>query len=250
MANLDPNARFERQRLLAKQEQNQANQQASEAMQRRLAAQGRLNSGSAIKGEQKIQNAGNQVLTKRLGEIQDAQEGEQLRKQEIEEGRKFTTAEREASQAFGADQARLSREFTTSERLGGQDFSEKLMGKQQAFATSERLAGQDFASNEAGKNRAFSTSERKASELYQHEQNSLQRGFQAMMQNEQLKQQLDMFNKQFALDEEVTRFNMDMAKSEANKKDIFQRFGDVWTNVYKGFAGIGKAGSGSGGLVM
>jgi len=37
----------------------------------------------------------------------------------------------------------------------------------------------------------------------------------------------------------INNFNMDMAKSEANKKDIFGRIGDIGTRTYKGLDNFG-----------
>lgn len=230
---IDPTARFERQRQLAKQEQGAATQQAQDAMARRYAAMGRTNSGAAIKGERMLQQQSNDVLQKRLQGIQDSQDTEELRRQEIDDARKFQTSEREASQGFsrgereagqlfGADQAKLAREFATSERLGGQAFQSGEAGKQREFITKERLGSQEFA-----------TGERKAGQLFAHEQAGLQRGFQAMLQNESLRQQASQFDKQFELDQRVTQFNMDMADNESN--DWFSQLGRWGTKVWKGW---------------
>lgn len=241
---IDPTARFERQRQLAKQEQGAATQQAQDAMARRYAAMGRTNSGAAIKGERMLQQQSNEALQKRLQGIQDSQDTEELRRQEIDEGRKFQTSEREASQGFsrgereagqlfGADQAKLAREFATSERLGGQDFQSGEAAKQRGFISGEREAGQKFQTSERLSSQDYATLERKAGQLFAHEQAGLQRGFQAMLQNESLKQQAAQFDKQFELDQRVTQFNMDMADNESN--DWFSQLGRWGTKVWKGW---------------
>lgn len=226
---IDPNARFERQKTLAKQESNAEAQQAKDALARRFAAMGRTNSGAAIKNEQQINRASNDALQKRLQSVQDAQDTEALRRQEIEEGRKFQTSEREASQlfargeregsqGFAADQARLGREFATSERLGSQNFASGEAQKGRDFSREERLGSQSFAADQAQLGRDF-----------QHNENLYARRLQREAMSEQIRQ----FEKSFAEDQRVTNFNMDMARSEAGKKDILAKLGDLTTKGWK-----------------
>lgn len=228
-APIDPNARFQRQKDIAKQEQNAETQAAKDAMARRFAATGRLNSGAALKKETQINQLGGDALQRRLQGIQDSQDTEALRRQEIEEARKFQSSEREASQMFGrgereasqgfaSEQANIGRNFATAERKGSQDFSKEMNKDQQSFSREERQSGQQF----------------------QSWQNELSRSLQRLAMDTQVSQ----FNQQFSEDKRVTDFNMKMAEAEANKKDIFGRLGDFGTGMYKalmgGFGSIGQ----------
>lgn len=248
---LDPNARFKRLKEEAKRETTAQTQQAQEALKRRFAALGLQSSGAAIKQEQLAQEAGQTALQRRLEGIQSAQETEQLRRQEIEEGRQFARGEREASQKFGAEQAKLAREFQTGERTAAQLFGaeQALLGRE--FAKGERLSAQDFAalqnkiqrefaSDEALKQRGFTAEQAQLARDIQIDQFAKQLEFQKesrAIQESQFGQQMDLAIKQFNLDEEITRYNQALAEAEASKKTIFDSLGDFGTDIWKGIVG-------------
>lgn len=249
---LDPSARFKRLKEEAKRETTAQTQQAQEALKRRFAALGLQSSGAAIKQEQLAQQAGQTALQRRLGDIQSAQESEQLRRQEIEEGRQFARSEREASQAFGSEQAQLQRAFQTGERTASQQFGaeQALLGRE--FAKAERLSQQDFAalqnkiqrefaSDEALKQRGFTAEQAQLARDLQAEQFASQLLFQREsrdIQQSQFAQQMDLAIKQFNLDEEITRYNQALADAEASKKTIFDRLGQYGTNFFGGLQDI------------
>lgn len=221
---IDPNARFDRQRGIAKQEQTAANQEAKDAMARRFAAMGRSNSGAAIKSERIVDKEGNDALQKRLTSIQDVQETDQLRRQEIEEGRKYQTSEREAGQGFLSTQNQLGREFTTSERLGSQGFAGEQALKQRDFITKERMAGQDFSKGERVAGQEFSMGESKLMRDFQAMQNQANRTLQRLAMDQSVSQ----FDRSFAEDQRVTNFNMEMAKKaeKKGKRTLDQKIAD------------------------
>lgn len=191
---IDPDARFRRLKEQAKREGSSQIKQAEGALARRFAAQGLTGSGAQIKAEQQVRNEAQGAIGRRLGEIENLQESEALRRQEVEEGRKYQTSEREAGQKFASGQQSLQNKF----QMG-------LLGKQQQFSAQQ---------NELAR--------------------QLQRKAMAL-QESQFGQQMDLAMRQFALDEEVTRANMDLAKSEANKKGLFERLGSMSTgDLFKG----------------
>ena len=217
---IDQNARFERQKELAKQEQNAQKQVAQDAMARRFAAMGRQNSGAAIKNQQLVERDSNEALNKRLQGIQDTQDAETQRLQEIEDARKFATSEREAGQKFGAEQAELGRKFQTGERLGGQEFAAAQADIQRKYGTSEREAQQKFAYDR-----------QEAAEDFQIGQDRVQRAWQQQYvlapQQAQFAQQFEMANRQFDLDKLVTEFNMGMSK-DALKDQNRSMWQKIW----------------------
>jgi hypothetical protein len=219
---IDPNARFERQKQLAQQESNAEKQVAKDALARRFAAMGRTNSGAAVTNERLVEREAGDALSRRMQGIQDAQDTEGLRRQEIEEGRKYQTSEREASQLF-----------SRGEREGSQGFMADQAKLGREFATSERLGSQQFASGEAQKGRAWQSEENYQNRNEQRKMFDIQHNLAALQYEEAIRQ----FGKTFDEDQRVTNFNMDMARSEANKKDIFQNLGGWFTDFYKGDTG-------------
>ena len=182
---IDPDARFKRLREQAKSEVGSERQRAEEALKRRFASQGLGSSGAAIKAEQQVGKQAESALARRIGNIESAQESDALRRQEIKEGREFARGEREAGQSFAAGQSELARKFARGERLSSQEFADLQREKGQTFAAAQNKMARDL--------------QRKAQEL----------------QSSQFGQQMEMAKRQFELDEEVTRFNMDLAKQNS-----------------------------------
>ena len=237
---IDPNARFERQRTLAKQESNAQAQEAKGAMQRRFAAMGRLNSGAAVKNEQQINQQSNEALQKRLQAVQDAEDTEGLRRQEIDEARKFQSSEREASQSFASREAGLGREFSRGERLGSQDFAAMQADLQRKYGTSEREASQVFAKGQQEAGFKFANWQGQIARSHDASQNDANRAIQREAMTEQTRQ----FNKQFGLqfdqyklDKLISEFNMN--KANAGSNDWFSRIGDTGTGLFKGLENWG-----------
>ena len=101
---------------------SQRKQEQDDALQRRFAASGMMNSGAA----QKIQAQGAQELARAEADANvdvDMAESQELqRRKEIAEGRDFARSEREATQ-----------KFSTGERLGAQQFQQGMFDKESAF---------------------------------------------------------------------------------------------------------------------
>lgn len=77
------------------------------------------------------------------------------------------------------------------------------------FAKSEREAGQQFQSGLMGKQQAFSAKENEAGRFLQQKAMDLQKS--------QFGQQMDLALKQFAMDEETTKFNRWLSEASLNQ---------------------------------
>lgn len=123
---------YDAMRKRAQQQINAQSQDNQDAINRRLAASGNLNSGAAIKQQQIAQDKSSQQLADTNTNIDVAEQGELQRRKEIQEGRDFTKSEREAGQGFVAGQSDLQRNFQQGQFDKEMDFKNKA----QAFAES------------------------------------------------------------------------------------------------------------------
>jgi hypothetical protein len=227
----DRYAMFEQARKKASQETTAGKQAANEAIQRRFAQLGMQGSGEAIKQQQVVEQKSQEQLGNRFGEIQAAESAEKGRQADIQEARKFAVGEREAQQ-----------KFATGERVSSQSFSDLMLKKQQAFAKGERIDSQAYASEQAALGREFA-------DWQQRKQNQFARTLddaQGRRWAQQFKEQQRQFDKNFEYEKMINDFNMKMAESEANKKDIFGRIGDMGTGGFKGVQGFASDLSGWG----
>lgn len=125
-----PLAEYDAMRSRLSQRSNADVGQQQDAMQRRFASQGGLNSGAAIKQQQLIAEAGAQnreqamegVNSQESAErrrLQEAESQKEFQSQEAATGRQFQSQEALAGRAFAAGESRLGREFAAGEsRLG------------------------------------------------------------------------------------------------------------------------------------
>ena len=124
-------------------QQNAADKQANlDALQRRFANLGNLNSGAQLKQEENLNNQSAVNLANANEGINAQQQAEILRRKEVLQG-----------QEFSANQANLQRQFQTGERIGGQEFQAGQAGEQRKFQTGERIGSQEFqgAQNQASR---------------------------------------------------------------------------------------------------
>lgn len=206
-------SRFDILRRQAKQQTTAGTQAQKEALKRRFAQLGQGTSGAAIKAEQLAAREGEKQLGSRLGQIDIAEQTEKQRKQEIEEARQFQRGEREASQAFGAEQAAIARQFATGEREAGQAFA----SEQSSFA---RQFQEMLFDKQAQLQKALQEG-RITAEQAENEKNRLQQADQFMKQLEQAK---DQFTKNYELaikqfDEEVRVNNFNMQTADRQLKE-------------------------------
>lgn len=225
----DTQAQFKLQRQRIDQDARAQADQENDALNRRFAALGGLNSGAYIK-QQQIASDNAMKRRQQAMEGVDAAESQDLaRKAEIEQGRQYQTAEREAGQNFSAQQAGLQRNFLTGEREAGQQFTGSQADLQRGFLTSERMAGQGFAADQADKQRSFTTNERLSSQDFAAGQSAEARA----LERERIKQEADQFAQNYGL-----------AVQDLNKKDILEKIlsGDF-------LPGFGGAAGGAAGLI-
>jgi hypothetical protein len=151
---------FERQKQEVQQRGAAAQQRAQEAIARRFAAAGRGPSGAAIKAEQLARQDIRAQTEQALGGIEAREMAQQAQLEEVARGREFAAGEaekargfqervgreqREAQQAFAAEQSRLARE-----QQAGQ-FAAQFGLQREASRRAEQqlnLAQEEFALNE------------------------------------------------------------------------------------------------------
>jgi uncharacterized lipoprotein YehR (DUF1307 family) len=116
-----PLPEFAAQRKKVEQRINADTQGQQDAMQRRFAAQGMLNSGAAIKQQGILANQAQQNREDALGQVDAAEMGEMARRQEIQDNRDFMSNESKLGRDFGASESALSRAFQAGESKLGRD---------------------------------------------------------------------------------------------------------------------------------
>lgn len=115
-------AQFDYARKRASQDAEAANQQQNDALKRRFAAQGGLNSGAFVKQQQVAADQGAVRKENAMQGIDAAEAQEVQRQNEVKEGRAFQTSERLGSQDYSSGESALQRRFMTGEREGSQNF--------------------------------------------------------------------------------------------------------------------------------
>lgn len=193
--------KFDYLRKKAEDEANVQTQTQTDALQRRAASLGMTGSGATDKQMRLTADAGAKRLQTAREGIDMLEVEDTSRKEEILEGRRFQTSEREAGQGFQSTMADKAMGFAKSERLGSQEFSR-----------GERLSSQDFASME-----------RKAQELFQAGQNDAARQLQQQaltMQASQFAETMKMAGSQFDLDAYISMQNLITASGKGDRAAI------------------------------
>lgn len=179
---LNSNSIYETQRRRAAQEAEAQSQSQQDALKRRFAAQGGLNSGAYIK---QTQIAADDAMKRKQAALEniDMSEAQDLQRQkEVQEGRDFTRSEREAGQGFSAGQAELQRKYGTSEREAGQGFTAGQADLQRKFVSGEREAAQTYGTSERVAGQEFQTGERTSAQDFQVQRDKEQRDFEQRME--------------------------------------------------------------------
>ena len=180
----------------------------SEALQRRLAGGGLTGTGTAERLAQ--------VQNRQLSEIQGQQVSDlQLGQAELEQ------------QARGQEQQAV---------IGVESFIKNAQINAQTFATQLEAAGVD-----AERARQFSATEQEKARAFQEtvllpiQQGQWKEQFKEGIR--QFEEQLKRMDEQFEFDKYVTKFNMDLAESEANKKGFLDQIfsaGNVLNPIFMG----------------
>lgn len=202
----NPNVdQFDLARKRAEQQNSAQVQTQQDALKRRFAAAGALNSGAAIKTQEMVAEQGNQNLQQAHEGINAQQSAENQRQKEVVEGR----------------------DFARSERLGSQE-----------FAKGERIGSQEFGAGQAELQRKWSTGERLSSQDYQSAQADITR----KMQESQFGRSLEAQYKQLSQDQWANEKTYELGKLALEKKDLLER---LLGNLMGGGAGpLGGAGGG------
>ena len=134
----DRYAGYQKMRQRVQQDVDASKQQMGEAIKRKFASMGNLNSGAQMKIEQKA-NAAADVQARAATEGVDfAEQQERARQADITQAQGYQTSEREAAQ-----------KFASGERIGQQDFQRGMFDrdmtfKDRAFDKQHDLAFQEF----------------------------------------------------------------------------------------------------------
>jgi hypothetical protein len=110
-----PLPEFALQRKKVEQRINADTQGQQDALQRRFAAQGMLNSGAAIKQQGIVANQAQQTREDALAGVDAAEIGEMQRRQEIQDNRDFAANEAKLGREFQASESSLGRALQASQ---------------------------------------------------------------------------------------------------------------------------------------
>ncbi len=221
----DTNAQFDYQRQKAAQSENTQLQRQKDALARRAASLGGAPGGAFDKQNALAADESAQRLASANEGINQAADAEGRRLKEVQEGRQYSTSEREASQNFGAGQAALQRAYGTSERLGSQ-----------AYGTSERLGGEANQASLLANQQAYGTRERIATQDWTADENKIARDIQESQFGRSLEQNQTQFDKNYVMSQEDQRFNEEMANKVFNKKDLLEQLLGRGANIFGGDA--------------
>jgi hypothetical protein len=215
----DVSKEFDYARKRAAQNEATQSQGQLDALKRRGAQLGGGPSGALMKQENLAREASARRLADANEQIDTAQRGEVRRIGEVQEGRDFTRAEREASQGFARGEREATHAFARGEREAGQGFSSEQAALMRRFQTGEREAGQTFAQGERVGSQNFASREASLGRNFTQEQNRLARA----LQSSQFAKQMDLSYDQFKHQQFVDDFNMEMAEKMFNDKDAIER---------------------------
>jgi len=238
---------FELAKKRAQQKATESQQQSTDALKRRFAQMGALQSGAAIKQEQLVAEKTQEQLGQELEGI-GAQEAEFNRQQqEVKEGRewqagqadiqrKFESGESALGRAFATAEAQKGREFTSGENLTQRKFESGESALGRAFATAEAQKGREFTSGEnltqrqhqeklmgmeqeynrleAEKQRAFAAGENEKAQRFQGTQAEIQRNFEEQQNFKARELQRDQFNTEMKFKKSVQAWNKSQAADE------------------------------------
>ncbi len=207
-------------------EQNAANLQTQkDALARRFASLGNLNSGARLKQEQLVNDQANTNLNNANDSINAQQNSELERRREVVQGQQFQSGEAEKGRDFAANQANLQRQFQTGERLGGQDFASGQAEKQRQF---EDIQNQN--------NRQFTAGQNAINRTVQGDQFNQQQA----LAKQQLDQAHEQFDKTFGEETRINNANLGFAQQALNKKGVLDQFGSDLSSGLKKYTGAGE----------
>lgn len=182
-------------RKRAEQQEAVNRQQQDDALKRRFAAG--APGGAMIKQQQVLADQSARRLQDANEGINAQQQAALNQAQQVQEQRDWQTGERVAGQKFSSGEAALQRKFLTGERLGSQNFASQQARDAYLRQRAEGNRQRDFMRSESAKGRA--------------------------LQESQFIRQMDRDFERLMWEQEVDRFNMDMANKMFEKKDILEK---------------------------
>lgn len=194
---------YDIQRNRIRQDSAQQAQQQNDALKRRFASMGGLNSGSFLKAQERLVGQQEQNAQRAMEGVDVEESRANEAKAEADKNRAFAREERLGTQEFQAGENALGRKFATSEREAGQTFAAGEAGKQRDWAAGESALSRAFAKSEREAGQAFQTGERTSAQDFAAGQAATARASQDKQFNEQMK----LARQQFALDSDTTDFN-------------------------------------------
>jgi hypothetical protein len=202
-----PLPEFAAQRKKVEQRINADTQGQQDAMQRRFAAQGMLNSGAAIKQAGIVANQAQQNREDALGQVDAAELGEMQRRQEITDNRDFMSNEAKLGRDFGASESALSRAFQAGESKLGRDQQGSQFDR--SFAQSGDQFDRTFAQQGSQFDKTFNQS------------------------NQQFKDTFGLQKQQVGYDRQDQAHNIAIALSDMNDNDYLK-----YSEAYKAKTGV------------
>lgn len=215
---------YEKLRQQARQRATAQGQQATSAIQRRLAAIGGLSGGAGIKLEQQARQEAARAGEEAITGLTLAEQQELRRRQEIQEGREFTAGQAEKQRQFISGESAAQRAFAEKEAGVQRGFAAEQANLQRNFQAAENALGRALTKEEAQKVRDFTAEQAGIQREFAAGQSELQRGFVAQesaLEREQRKElaakQLDLAQQQLDLEKDVAAFNKEIAKWQQNQ---------------------------------
>ena len=232
---------FELARKRAERESKVRLQTRQDALQRRFASLGNLDSGIQLKQASLAEQEEGQALADVKEGIGTAERMELRRRRELAEQRQYQTSERLGSQLFASGETALGRRFATGERVGSEKFAsgEARTGREfgaaqaniaQRFATGERRESENFASRERGLGQAFASQETAKAQSQQASQFARQLDLtkkhfaqQLDLTKKQFDVSIDQFDRTFGEEVRINNKNIEFAEQVLGEKDLIDQ---------------------------
>lgn len=159
MAMMKPLGQFEAARNRTRSQFRKTKQETQEALQRRAAARGGLQSGAHAKQLETSSREIGQAEAQALQNVDLQEQAERARLAEIEQQRQFAAGEAEKQRTFASGESALQRKFQQGLQEGQQKFSSGEAEKQRGFAASESALGREQQAQQFDKSYGLSQSQ-------------------------------------------------------------------------------------------
>lgn len=141
---------FDLQRQRITQQANAANQANQDALQRRFAAMGALNTGAALKAQQQAQIQGQQQTQDQLAGVDQAQAQQAYQEAQAQKARDFEAGQALAGRQFQGSQADIDRAIAKENFAKQFGLQSEMQHRAQDLAESESAFNRRLARYQAG----------------------------------------------------------------------------------------------------